>query len=537
MVPGSKYCIKGLLYAFLFVFVFIHTVEGQNQRPKRIKTDICIYGATSSGIIAAVTAHRLGKSVILIEPSAHVGGLSTGGLGQTDIGNKIAITGIARDFYKRIGKHYGKPEQWTFEPHVAAAVFNQYLKEEKILPLVNYELNHLDKVNNHIQSIIIGPSSTGKKRETKIIEASMFIDCTYEGDLMAAVGVSYMVGRESNAQYEETYNGVQRMDKHQFIDGIDPYKIKGDPSSGLLWGINKDVLFANGSGDTRIQAYNFRLCLTDNPSNRLPIIKPKNYDPSMFELLVRQIQSHPMDSLNWQLMHIAPMPNHKTDINNCGGFSSDMIGMNYDYPEASTSRRKEIIQAHQEYTLSWLYFLGHDERVPGKLRNEMLRWGLPKDEYIHTGHFTPQLYIREARRMIGEYVMTQHNCVGEEIVPDGIGLAAYTMDSHNCQRTIVNGMVKNEGDVQVGGFGPYPIAYRSLTPRREQCTNLLVPVCLSATHIAYGSIRMEPVFMILGQSAATAAALAIDAHTSIQSIDINKLKSLLLNNPLVDHKP
>ncbi|MEP7324265.1 MAG: FAD-dependent oxidoreductase, partial [Saprospiraceae bacterium] len=492
----------------LLFFISDHFVIGQTQSQARIKADICIYGATSSGIIAAVTAHRLGKSVILIEPSSHLGGMSTGGLGQTDIGNKIAITGIARDFYKRIGKHYGKPEQWTFEPHVATEVFIQYLKEEKINPMMNYELHHLDKVDDHIQSITIVSSSIEKKRDVKNIDATVFIDCTYEGDLMAAAGVSYTVGRESNAQYTETYNGIQLRDKHQFIDGVDPYKIKGDPSSGLIWGINNDVLLTQGSGDSRIQAYNFRLCLTDNPSNRLSILKPKDYDPAMFELLLRQIQSRTIDSLNWQLMHIAPMPNHKTDINNCGGFSSDMIGMNYDYPEASISKRKEIIQTHKNYTLSWLYFLGHDQSVPEKLRKEMLQWGLPKDEYKNTGHFTPQLYIREARRMIGEYVMTQHNCVGAEVVPDGIGMAAYTMDSHNCQRTVVNGMVKNEGDVQVGGFGPYPISYRSLTPKIDQCTNLLVPVCLSSTHIAYGSIRMEPVFMILGQSAATAAALA-----------------------------
>lgn len=525
---------RGLWFTICYIFIYTIPHAGYSQSTKTLMADICIYGGNSAGIIAAVTAHRLGKSVILIEPTAHLGGLSTGGLGQTDIGNKIAITGIARDFYKRIGKHYGKPEQWTFEPHVATEVFNGYLHDEHITPWKNHELIQVNKTGTTIQSILVQEIKSGRTINRKLIKAKMYIDCTYEGDLMAEAGVSYTVGRESNDQYHETYNGVQLLDKHQFKDGIDPYKEKGNPSSGLLWGINPDALLQQGSADNRIQAYNFRLCLTNEASNRIALKKPKKYNLAMFELLLRQIEAQHPDSLNWQLMHIAPMPNHKTDINNCGGFSSDMIGMNYDYPEASPERRKEIIQAHKDYTLSWLYFIGHDERVPQKLRNEMLQWGLPKDEYKNTGHFTPQLYIREARRMIGEYVMTQHNCQGKEVVDDAIGLAAYTMDSHNCQRTVVNGMVKNEGDVQVGGFGPYPISYRSITPKRDQCSNLLVPVCLSATHIAYGSIRMEPVFMILGQSATTAAVIAINGKTGVQEINIEKLKTGLIENPLAN---
>jgi hypothetical protein len=355
----------------------------------------------------------------------------------------------------------------------------------------------------------------------------MFIDCSYEGDLMAKAGVSYTIGRESNAQYSETYNGVQLLDKHQFRDGVDPYVIPGKPESGLIWGVSPETLAENGTGDRKVQAYNFRLCLTKNPDNRIEITRPADYDSTKFELLLRQIKSYTPDSLNWQLLHIAPMPNQKTDINNCGGFSSDMIGMNYDYPDGDYATRDKIIQEHLSYTKGWLYFLGHDARMPEHLRIEMLQWGYPKDEYTDTDHFTPQLYIREARRMVSDYVMTQHNCQGREVAEDVAGMAAYTMDSHNIQRIVVNGMVKNEGDVQVGGFGPYPVSYRSIVPKKSECTNLIVPVCLSASHIAYGSIRMEPVFMVLGQSAATAACMAIDDDSSVQEIDVKKLRSIV----------
>jgi hypothetical protein len=318
---------------------------------------------------------------------------------------------------------------------------------------------------------------------------------------------------------------------------VDPYKIPGHPESGFVWGISKENLFQNGSGDKKLQAYNFRLCLTSNPEIKIPISRPAKYDSTMYELLLRQIAISKPDSLNWQLLHIAPMPSQKTDINNCGGFSSDMIGMNYEYVEADYKRRSEIIEAHEAYTKGWLYFLGHDPRVPIHLREQMLTWGYPSDEYISNNHFTPQLYVREARRMIGEYVMTQHNCEGRAVVSDGVGMAAYTMDSHNCQRIVVNGMVKNEGDVQVGGFGPYPISYRSIVPKREECANLLVPVCLSASHIAYGSIRMEPVFMVLAQSAAVAAILAIDNKSSVQAIDVKSLQQKLKLDPLGDGRP
>jgi len=496
------------------------------------KADICIYGGTSAGVIAAYTAGQLGKKVILVNPGKHIGGLSSGGLGQTDIGNKYAITGIAREFYRRVGQHYGKFEQWTFEPHVADEIFKDFLREENVKVITEYHLSDVAKSGTRITDV----EFVADNNDNSIIKisASMFIDCSYEGDLMAASGVSYTVGRESNETYKETWNGVQLLDKHQFKDGVDPYKIPGDPNSGLLWGISSNKLAAIGSKDKLVQAYNFRLCLTSEPSNRIPITKPDGYDPSIFELLLRQLKSYTPDSLNWQLLHIAPMPNQKTDINNCGGFSSDMIGGNYDYVEASFNQRQEIVRSHELYTKSWLYFLGHDNRVPKHLRDEMLTWGYPKDEYVNFNNFTPQLYVREARRMIGSYVMTQHNCEGREIVKDGIGMAAYTMDSHNCQRIVVNGMVKNEGDVQIGGFGPYPISYRAIIPKKEECTNLLVPVCLSASHIAYGSIRMEPVFMVLGQSSAMATSMAIEKGLAIQDVNVEQLQNRLKKDPLAD---
>lgn len=496
--------------------------------------DVCIYGGTSAGVIAAYTAAKMGKSVLLIEPGKHLGGLSSGGLGYTDIGNKYAITGLARDFYRRIGRHYGKFEQWIFEPHVAEGVFNEYIKNAGIPVLYEYRIVNAEKTNGLIKQVVLENSSAPSPRTNKTIAAKMFIDCSYEGDLMAKSGVSYTVGRESNSTYKETYNGVQLMKGHQFPDGIDPYKTPGDTSSGLLWGIGKTKLSPNGTGDKKVQAYNYRICLTNDPQNLLPLIRPDDYDSTRYELLIRLFEAQQDKRALNDYFIFSKMPNHKTDINNRGGFSSDMIGMNHDYPEASYIERAAIIKKHEAYTKGLLYFYGKDPRVPVELHNEMLQWGLPKDEYIDNGNWSPQLYIRECRRMIGAYVMTQANCESREIITDGAGMAAYTMDSHNCQRVVENGMVKNEGNVEIGGFGPYPISYRSLIPKETECKNLYVPVCLSASHIAYGSIRMEPVFMVLAQSAAVAACMAIDKKQTVQQININSLRVYLEKNPLMD---
>ncbi|WP_093830699.1 FAD-dependent oxidoreductase [Spirosoma endophyticum] len=500
-----------------------------------IRVDVCVYGGTSAGVIAAYSAKKSGKTVVLIEPGRHLGGMSSGGLGATDIGNKQAITGLSRDFYRRIGRHYGKAEQWTFEPHVAEAIFKQYLKEAGIEPLYTYRITSADIADNKIKAIKLEPVPTqwyekGKQSgtpSTKLIEAKQFIDCSYEGDLMAKAGVAYTVGREAASQYNEPLNGVQFRDKHQFPDGVDPYKIPGKPESGLLWGIGTQTLASNGTADQTVQAYNFRLCLTDDPANRVLITRPDGYDSTKYELLLRQIAKKMPKELTWNLMHFVMMPNHKTDINNCGGFSTDMIGANYEYPNADYVRRDQIIQEHAQYTKGLFYFIGHDPRMPKHLRDEMLQWGYPKDEYTDNANFSPQLYIREGRRLVGEYVMTQANCEGKVTVPDAVGMAAYTMDSHNCQRMVVDGVVRNEGDVQVGGFPPYPVSYRAIIPKKGSIQNLLVPVCLSASHIAYGSIRMEPVFMVLGQSAAQAACLAIDDNKAVQAIDVPKLQRLI----------
>jgi len=495
--------------------------------------DVCVYGGTSAGVIAAYTASKLGKTVLLVEPGKHLGGLTAGGLGYTDIGNKYAVTGLARDFYRKVGKHYGKFEQWIFEPHVAENAFKDYLGASAVTVWYDYRIVSASKPDGIIQSITLEHSDHPVASTNRLIRAKMFIDCSYEGDLMARAGVSYTVGREDNKVFDETYNGFQLRDKHQFVDGIDPYKIKGKPESGLLWGISDGLVYPAGTGDKKVQAYNFRICLSRDPANSVPVTRPAHYDSTQYELLIRVFEKEPGRPFDL-ILKPDPMPNNKLDINNNGPFSTDMIGVNYAYPEAGYEERKAIIQKLEDYNKGLLYFIGHDPRLPKSIREEMLRWGYPRDEYITTDHWSHQAYIREARRMTGAYVMTQANCEGKVSVDDAIGMAAYTMDSHNIQRLVVNGMVKNEGDVQIGGFPPYPIAYRSITPKATDCGNLLVPVCLSASHIAYGSIRMEPVFMVLGQSAATAAVMAIDKQVDVQHVNVEDLRNRLKNDPLAD---
>lgn len=499
---------------------------------RTIEVDVCIYGGTSAGVIAAYTAQKLGKTTVIIEPGNRLGGMSSGGLGYTDIGNKYVVTGLARDFYRRIGSHYGKFEQWIFEPKVAEAIFQDYVKRGNIQVIYQNQLREVIKSGNRITAILLENSRSPAAMPLTTIKAAMFIDCGYEGDLMAKAGISYIVGREDNNDFKETLNGVQLMKGHQFSDGIDPYKIKGDPQSGLLWGISDDKLDPQGTGDKKVQAYNYRICLSDDPNNQVKITRPSGYDSTRYDLLVRLFEANPQKIKLNDYFIWSRMPNNKTDINNRGGFSTDMIGMNYEYPDGDYETKKRIINDHEVYTKGLLYFFGNDARVPKPLREEMLKWGYPKDEYTDNGNWSPQLYIREARRLIGSYVMTQANCEGKEQVTDGVGMAAYTMDSHNCQRLVIDGQVKNEGNVEVGGFDPYPISYRAIIPKPAECVNLLVPVCLSATHIAYGSIRMEPVFMVLAQSAANAAVMAIDQKIGVNEVDVKKLKEELIRNPL-----
>ena len=502
--------------------------------------DLVIYGGTAGGVVAAVQGSRMGKSVVLIEPGQHLGGLTSGGLGATDIGNKKAIGGISRDFYRRVAQHYARDDawtvqkraefksnrqagnedtMWTFEPHVAEQLFDTMIREANIPVLKGERLDlkaGVIRQNGRIESIQL---ESGQR-----IAGKMFIDATYEGDLMAGAGVSYTTGREANAQYGETYNGVQVLDKHQFKLAVDPYVKPGDPTSGLLPGVDSSTPGPTGSGDNRIQAYNFRMCMTTVPANKIPWPKPEKYDPKRYEILRRYIQAGVWDALG----SITPMPNHKTDTNNNGAVSTDHIGANYEYPDGDYATRAAIFQDHVNYQQGLMYFLANDPSVPEKVRLDVSRWGLCKDEFPATGGWPHQLYVREARRMVGAYVMTQNNCQRREVVSDSVGLAAYTMDSHNCRRFVdADGHARNEGDVQVGGFPPYPIAYRALVPKETECANLIVPVCLSATHIAYGSIRMEPVFMVLGQTAATAASLAIDGFGSVQQVDVRELQQRL----------
>jgi hypothetical protein len=524
-----------------------------------IDSDVCVFGGTSAGIAAAVQVSRMGKSVVLVEAGPYLGGLTTGGLGATDIGNKAAIGGIAREFYQAVAKHYAKDTSWvfekkdeyiskrnagrnvvadlsspdagwwTFEPHVAEQIFATMLKEAKIPVYLNQRLNLVRKDKARIGEIVT--------EESEVFRAKMFIDATYEGDLLNKADVSFVVGREANREYGETLNGIRpQTPKHQFLVPVDPYLTAGDTNSGLLPFIQKGELGKAGDGDNKVQAYNFRLCFTTNAANRLPIEPPENYDPARYELLARYVEAlvaagkKPTLSDFW---HPVWMPNQKTDINNNGAFSTDYIGANHSFPEADYGARERAIGDHENYTRGLLTFLATSPRVPENIRNEMKRWGPAKDEFTTTRGWPRQVYIREARRMVSDYVMTESHCRGAVEADDAVGLAAYNMDSHNCQRIVRNGVVENEGDVQVSPMAPYPISYRAIVPKRSEVENLLVPVCLSASHIAYGSIRMEPVFMILGQSAATAAVLAIDGKIRVQKVDYAKLKKQLLSDKQV----
>lgn len=514
--------------------------------------DIVIYGGTSGGLAAGIQSARMGKSVVVIEPTKFVGGLTTGGLSATDIGNKQAIGGLAREFYRRIATHYRQPEHWTretrekyfaarhydnnhqedsmwtFEPHVASRIYDAMLLEAKV-PVVYSE--RLDLKTGVIKE---GARITAIRMESgRTFTGRMFIDATYEGDLMAKAGVSYHVGREANAVYGETLNGIQtaRATQHQFTVSPDPFLTPGDPKSGLLPGIQPGSPGTDGKGDRRVQAYNFRMCTTDVPENRVPWTKPANYDPLRYELLLRNCEAGDLRS-PWNPVW---MPNRKTDTNNNFAVSTDNIGMNYDYPDGDYATRQRIINEHRDYQMGLMWTLANHPRVPEKLREEFTRLSLAKDEFTENGNWPRQLYVREARRMVSDYVMTEHNCTRSTVAEDSVGMGAYNMDSHNVQRYVTtDGRVRNEGDIQMS-TKPYPVSYRSLRPQASECTNLLVPVCLSASHIAYGSIRMEPVFMVLGQSAATAAAHAVDEKTGVQHIDPAKLKArLLADNQVLD---
>jgi hypothetical protein len=540
---------RHLLLAFSFFAIPTLSLRGADD-----VYDVVIYGGTSAGVAAAVQAKRMGRSVVVIEPTNRLGGLTSGGLGQTDIGSKAAIGGIALEFYQDVRRHYEGPAawrwqkrdeyqsggqsrtsgnedaMWTFEPSVAARIYERWISENKID--VHYG-QRLDRNGGVAMTRSIPWRIISIRMESgETYRGRIFIDATYEGDLAAAANVSYTVGREANATYDETLNGVQvkHARSHQLMRGIDPYVKKGDPASGLLPHIDPEGPGVEGGGDHRVQAYCFRMCLTDHPENQIPFAKPEGYNELWYELLLRNFEAGETGApwIN------SGMPNRKTDTNNRLGFSTDFIGQNYDYPEASYAEREQIVAKHLLYQKGLVWTLANHPRVPDHIRETCSRWGMCKDEFTDGDGWQQQLYVREARRIISDYVMTQHHCQGREEASDPIGLAAYTMDSHNQQRYVDDkGHVRNEGDVQVGGFSPYPISYRSIVPKRKECSNLLVPVCLSASHIAFGSIRMEPVFMVLGQSAATAASHAIENRKAVQDVEYAELKDRLLHDKQV----
>lgn len=542
-----------ILPLLLLVLASTANTKSNNQA----QYDLVIYGGTAAAVTAAVQAKQMGKMVIIVSPDKHLGGLSSGGLGFTDTGNKAVIGGLAREFYHRVYQHYQKPEAWNwerreqfgnigqgtvaldgenrtmwiFEPHVAEQVFEDIIREYKIPVVRNEWLNRKTGVKKSGATIVSIKTLSGKTYAGK-----MFIDATYEGDLMAAAGVSYHVGRESKAQYGEQWNGVQTgvlHHRHHFgavKDKISPYWIPGDPKSGVLPRISTAPPGEYGAADNKLQAYCFRMCLTDHAENRVPFPKPAGYDPKQYELMLRIFQA------GWRegFQKFDRIPNHKTDTNNHGPFSTDNIGYNYDYPEASYERRRQIIREHEQYQKGWLYFIANDPRVPKDVQDEFRKWGLAKDEFKDNGNWPHQIYVREARRMVGAYVMTENELLKKRPTPDSVGMGSYGIDSHNIQRYIIgtgkDAYVQNEGDIGVSTNGPYQIAYGSLVPKKGQANNLFVPVAMSSSHIAYGSIRMEPVFMILGQSSATAAVMAIDGKLAVQDVPYAKLRERLLQD-------
>lgn len=531
---------------------FLGCTNQENRSSKSRSADVIIYGGTSAAVTAAVQLSKMNRSVIIVSPDIHLGGLTSSGLGYTDTGNKEVIGGLAREFYQRIYDYYQEPEtwrwqrmedygnkgqgtpaidgdlrtMWIFEPHIAEQVFEDFIHDYNIEIYRDEWLNREEGV-----TMVDGKIESITTLSGRIYEGKLFIDATYEGDLMAAAGVSYHVGREANNIYNEQWNGIQVGVLHHghHFGGmkVSPYLIPDDPSSGVLPRISTDHPGVRGEGDQRLQAYCFRTCLTNEKENRVPFNKPAAYDSTQYELLIRIFQA------GWQeVFHkFDAIPNLKTDVNNHGPFSFDNIGMNYDYPEASYQRRNEIIHEHEDYQQGLLYFIANDPRVPEPIQTEMKKWGLAKDEFLDNGHWPHQIYVREARRMKGEFVMTENEIFGKAPVHQSIGMGSYTMDSHNTQRYITpEGYVQNEGDIGVHPENPYKIHLGSILPTKEECTNLLVPVALSSSHIAFGSIRMEPVFMILGQSAAIVAAMSVQTNRSIQEISYDEIRIALLEN-------
>ena len=541
----NKMAIVGLLSILM-----ISTLQGKEKWVADKQYDICIYGETVAGISAAIQAARMGKSVVLISKNNHVGGTTTSGLTATDINRNQLVGGIAREFYQRIYTWYSNPaswrnqdreaffiashhrtftgkndslkKQWVYESHIAEQILKDMLHENKVEVLYNERLDLSDDVakqDNRIQKI---------RMESGLeIGAKVFVDATYEGDLMAKSGVSYVVGREGNEKYNETLNGIRPGDIiGNGEQSVDPYRIEGDPSSGLLPFLDSGLWGKPGDPDNRTQTYCYRLTLTNDPANRIELTKPAHFNPLWHELLIRELQLNPDRPLQ-KIVSLTPMPNKKTDSN-----FLNMFGNSYDYPEGDYATRARIEQEHKDYALGMLWVLKTDPRVPEPVRQELAEWGLAKDEFQDTDHFPYQIYVREARRMIGSFVMTEHHVAKDRTAdaPKPIGIGSYAMDSHYVSRFVdKEGRLRLEGGMYES-TSPYGISYDAMTPKATECTNLVVPVCLSASHVAYTSIRMEPTYMVLGQAAGAAAALSLDSGTSLQSVPYEELRQILVDS-------
>jgi hypothetical protein len=498
--------------------------------------DLVVYGGTSSGVMTAYSAAREGLRVVLLEPGVHLGGMVTGGLSATDLGHYTIIGGYARDFYMKAAAHYGvhdldRPENWRSEPHVDEEIFRTMLKDAGVDVYFHERLREQGGIERQSRHLVSVTTEDGKHWPAKI-----FADCSYEGDLMAQAKVSYTWGREASSEYGEDLAGVRgNTPKHQFLWPLSAY----DEHHHLLPEIDPGPLAPPGSGDKKVQAYNFRLILTNDPADRLPFPRPQGYHRSRFALLERylnEFQQHMGRVPGFRdITNPVMIPDRKADFNNNGPVSTDYIGHSWKYPEATYAEKAALWQEHLLYTQSFFYFISQDAQVPASLRAEVNQWGLPKDEFADTDHWPNQLYIREGRRLVGEYVMRQSDLQTERTKPDSIGMGSYNSDSHNIQRVAMpDGSVQNEGDVQVP-VEPYEIAYRSILPKRSESENLLVPVCLSASHAAYSSVRMEPQYMIIGQAAGVAAALAIHNNREVHDVGIPELQQKLREHGAILH--
>jgi len=507
------------------------------QREQGPVYDVVVYGDSSGAVSAAIAAQRQGKSVILVNPTRFLGGMSASGLGATDfLGQRATFGGIASEFYDAVAAHYGQAHVRSFEPHVGQATFNAMIQDAGVTVVFNELLDReagIEMVGQRITAITTLSGNTYRGR--------IFIDATYVGDLMAAAHVTYTVGRESEAQYGESLAGVRRgdspnrrahytqRDKDHFVVDVDPFVTPGDPDSGLLPYIFQVDNLTNGQGDDHIQAYNYRVCLTTDADNAIPIDRPEGYREIDHELLLRNFEAgdHRMPAL------IEPLAGDggKVDWNSKEAIGSDYASANWEYPEASYERRIEIERAHETYIRGFLWTLANSPRVPESIRNQVQGFGLPRDEFTDNGGWPYMIYIREARRMVGGYVMTQADCMGDRSCDDPVGLGSFGMDSHVVQYFVNEaGYVRRDGVIWRVPPRPYGISYRSITPRQGECENLFSPVCVSASHVAHGSIRMEPVFMVLGESAATAACLAIDRGVSVQDVPYDALRAELIAN-------